>query len=88
MHFEWTVSLGQIATMTTILALILKITQYYARIDLKLESHDRWIADHAECNKKQIEILNELRRHMEYERGMSDSDPEKRHRARRRGDPQ
>ena len=46
--------------------------------DLKkqVQLHTKWIADHEECNQKQIEILNEVRENLAYLRGRFDSEQE------------
>ena len=73
MHFDSTVTLGNVFTMVTLAGTALIIG---LRMDMKVKYHDKWILDHAECNRKQIEILAEVRTDLAYLRGRADQKKE------------
>ena len=71
MHFDGTVTLGNLLVMVTFA--IAAIT-----FGLKL-AHDvkylkQWVAAHAECNERQIKVLEEVRLELAYRRGQSDGE--------------
>jgi hypothetical protein len=71
MDFDPTITLGNIVTIGTLITIAVA---GFIRIDLKLGVHERWIQDHAECNRKQIEILSEVRTKLSYIQGRLESD--------------
>jgi hypothetical protein len=66
MDFDATVTLGNLLTIFTLITLAIA---GFVRIDLKLGVHDTWIQDHAECNRKQIQILMEVRQELSFIKG-------------------
>lgn len=69
MTFDGTVSLGNILTMTTIIAAAIIS---WSRLSMKIEQHQQWIVDHEECSDNQRKILIEVRESLSYLRGRAD----------------
>ncbi len=71
MTFDPTISLGNLLTIAGVVGVaILGLL----RLDFKVKQHEKWIQDHAECNRKQIEILAEVREDLSYIRGRIDKE--------------
>jgi hypothetical protein len=66
MNFDDTVTLGNLLTIATLLAVAIA---GFIRIDLKIQLHEKWIQEHAECNRRQIEILTGLEKSLAFIRG-------------------
>lgn len=104
MHFDWTVTFGAIVVVcgfvgTTVWStgkIVSRVTFAIGDFQNRLNTHDIWIKRHEECNERQLNALAEIDKrltqmteHLAFLRGVSDGqDGEKRHHARRRGDPQ
>jgi hypothetical protein len=43
------------------------------QLKMQVTLHSKWIADHAECNRKQIEILNKLCHDLAFLRGLHEA---------------
>lgn len=71
MHFDSTITLGN---LLTIAALLYAALRFVNRVDLKLKLHDAWIAAHQKCNDRQIAILSEVRVHLAFLRGRTGID--------------
>lgn len=69
MHFDGTVTLGNVLTIA---AMAIVAITYGIRVDLDLKSIKEWIKGHKECNDKQIAILTELRGDLRYLKGLAD----------------
>ena len=73
MHFDPTISLGNIFTIIAAVFGFYKVWKAAitdnVRRDEMLKAHQKWMDDHAVCNRKQMEVLIQVQKTMAFLEG-------------------